>query len=64
MQEQKNYILHSLKTILNLEEAPYELANSPALDRFVTSSEQDALTISALPTKEYKILLPTAPLPN
>jgi hypothetical protein len=51
MQEQKNYILHSLKTVLNLEEAPYELVSSAALDKFITNSDQDTLVISALPTK-------------
>lgn len=51
MQEQKSYILHSLKTVLNLEEAPYELSNSTALDKFVSSTDSDTLIISALPSK-------------
>lgn len=38
--EQKNYILHSLKTLLNLEEPPYELANSTALDKFIANADQ------------------------
>jgi hypothetical protein len=62
--EQKNYLLHSLKTILNLEEPPYELANSAAIDKFVNGTDQDTLTISALPTKEYRVLAPAASLPN
>lgn len=61
MQEQRNYILHTLKTLLHLEEAPYELANSPHLDKFV-SSDQEQLLLHALPSKEFKIITsPTAP---
>jgi len=64
MQEQKNYILHSIKTLLNLEEPPYELTTSAALDKFVSTPEQDVLTIVALPTKEFKIISPSSPAPK
>lgn len=61
--EQKNYLLHSLKTLLNLDEPPYELVNSTAIDKFVAAPDQDTLVISALPTKEYKVLAPAASPP-
>ena len=55
MQEQKNYILQSIRVLLNLDEQPYELTSSPALDKFL-ASDQDSLLINALPTKEFKII--------
>lgn len=55
MQEQKNYILHTIKTLLNLDEPPYELVNSQAIDKFI-ASDADSLAINALPTKEFKVL--------
>ncbi len=47
---QKNYILRSVKTLFNLEDAPYELESSQALDKFITSKDNN-LFIVALPTK-------------
>ena len=55
MQEQKSYILHSIKCLLNLEEAPYELSNSQAIDKFITT-DQDTLAIAVLPSKQVKVL--------
>lgn len=55
MQEKKNYILQTITTLLNLEQTPYELDNSPAIDKFV-NSDADTLLINALPTKEFKVI--------
>lgn len=50
MQEGKSYILKNIKTLLNLEEAPYELSDGNILDKFL-SSDQETLLLSCLPTK-------------
>jgi len=49
-EQQKTYILNNIKTLLNLDEAPYELESSSALDKF-TSTNQSSLFIVGLPTK-------------
>jgi hypothetical protein len=64
MQEQKNYILHSIKTILNVEEPPYELTTASGLEKFLTNHDQDTLIISYLPSKECKIIQNSQNLPK
>lgn len=55
MQEQKNYILRTIKTLLNLDEPPLELVDSPAIDKFL-QSDMHSLSINALPTKEFRVV--------
>lgn len=40
------------------------MANSTALDKFIANADQESLMISALPTKEYKVLSHSASQPN
>jgi hypothetical protein len=60
---QKNYILRSVKTLFNLDEAPYELESSQALEKFITSKDNN-LWIVALPTKEFKVVANLSKLPE
>lgn len=39
MQESKAYILKNIKTLLNLDEAPYELSDGTILDKFLSSDQ-------------------------
>ena len=63
MQEAKNYILRNVKVLLNLDEVPYDLSESSALDKFL-QADQDTLLISCLPTKEFRVLAGTSKLPT
>lgn len=62
MQEGKNYILKNIKTLLNLDEAPYELSDGTILDKFL-NSDQETLLLSCLPTKEFRVLQPSSKFP-
>lgn len=59
---QKNYILKNIKTLFNLDEAPYELESSQGLEKFISSKDNN-LWIVALPTKEFKVVTNLAKLP-
>ena len=64
MNQAKEYILHNVKTLLNLDEPPYELASGSILDKFISASDSDVLVLAYPPTKEIKQIKKGMPFPE